>query len=70
MKAIKANKVYTINDTEKASYLAQGYDITDDKGEMIEKSPQSTVSQEAYSKLELENKKLKSELAKLKKAGK
>lgn len=67
LKAVKANKVYTINETAKKNYLSQGYDIYDEKGRLVEKSPVSTVSHEAYSRLEAENKKLKSELAELKK---
>ena len=31
MKAVKANKQYTIAETEKAAYLAQGYDIIDER---------------------------------------
>lgn len=66
MKAVKANKVYTINETQKSAYLAQGYDITDDKGEVIERSPSSTVSRAEYDKLSAELEKTKAELAKLK----
>ena len=35
MKATKGNKVYTIDETQKAMYQAQGYDITDDAGNII-----------------------------------
>ena len=38
MKAIKGNKVYTVNETSKKSYLSQGYDIIDDSGDIIEHS--------------------------------
>lgn len=62
MKAIKENKVYHVDEKTKDAYLAQGFDIYDDKGKIIEKSPKSTVSYEAYAKLEAENKKLKAEL--------
>lgn len=67
MKAIKANKVYTISETEKPAYLAQGYDITDDAGKIIERTSQSSVKYEEYEKLLGENKKLKAENTKLKK---
>lgn len=73
MKAVKANKQYTIAETEKASYLAQGYDIIDDNGTVIEHSPQATVSYSQFaallaenSALAAENKKLKAENKKLK----
>lgn len=74
MKAVKNNKVYTIDETAKSVYLAQGFDITDDNGNVIERSPSRIVSYEEYSKVVLdnkalaaENKKLKTENAKLKK---
>lgn len=66
MKAIKANKQYTISESEKASYLAQGFDIYGDDDELIERSSSSTVSRreydellEKYNKVVSENKKLK-----------
>lgn len=67
MKAVKANKVYTIDDTAKSAYLAQGYDIADDSGKVIERSPQTTVKYSEYEKIAAENKKLKAEIARLKK---
>lgn len=67
MKAIKNNKVYTVDEVSKAAYLAQGFDITDDKGKIIERSPSSTVSYSEYEKVLKENEKLKAENAKLKK---
>ena len=66
MKAIKDNKVYTVDETTKDAYLAQGFNITDDKGKVIERSPSSSVSYEAYSKVVAENKALKAEIKKLK----
>ena len=66
MKAIKDNKVYTVDETTKDAYLAQGFNITDDKGKVIERSPSSSVSYEAYSKVVTENKALKAEIKKLK----
>lgn len=66
MKAIKANKQYTISESEKASYLAQGFDIYGDDDELIERSSSSTVSRreydellDKYNKVVSENKKLK-----------
>lgn len=66
MKAIKDNKVYTVDETTKDAYLAQGFNITDDKGKVIERSPSSSVSYEVYSKVVAENKALKAEIKKLK----
>lgn len=70
MKAVKANKQYTINETEKSSYLAQGYDILDDDGAVIERSPQAAVSYSEYEKLLNENAALKAENERLKAEGK
>ena len=74
MKATKGNKVYTIDETQKAMYKAQGYDITDDQGKVIEYGVGKSVSYEEYKtleekalKLEKENKKLKEENKELKK---
>ena len=66
MKAIKDNKIYTVDETSKDAYLVQGFDIYGDNGELIERSPLSTVSRreydellDKYNKLVAENKKLK-----------
>ena len=74
MKATMGNKVYTIDETQKAMYQAQGYDIVDDEGEIIEYGAGKSVSYEEYkaleekaAKLEKENKKLKDEVKELKK---
>ena len=75
-KAIKANKVYTIDEQAKSAYLSQGYDIMDEDGKIIEHSAASAVSREKYDKviqenesLKSENKKLETEVRKLKKNG-
>ena len=52
MKATKGNKVYTIDETQKAMYQAQGYDITDDAGNIIEYGAGKSVSYEEYKTLE------------------
>ena len=74
MKATMGNKVYTIDETQKAMYQAQGYDITEDDGTVIEYGAGKSVSYEEYkaleektTKLEKENKKLKEEVKELKK---
>jgi len=74
MKATKGNKVYTIDESQKAMYQAQGYDIVNDEGKIIQYGAGKTVSYENYKtveekavKLEKENKKLKEEIKELKK---
>ena len=74
MKATKGNKVYTIDETQKAMYQAQGYDIVDDDGTLLEYGAGKSVSYEEYKaleekaiKLEKDNKKLKEEVKELKK---
>lgn len=74
MKANKENKVYTITDAEKDFYVKQGFDILDDKGNIIEHGAGKKVDVEEYQalkaekeKLEKENKKLKDEIKELKK---
>ncbi len=74
MKASKDNKVYTIDETQKSDYAAQGYDITNDDGEVIQHGAGKKVEYEKYkeledkaTKLEKENKKLKEEIKELKK---
>lgn len=51
MKAIKDNKVYTIDQNSKAEYLARGFDIYDDGGKMIARSPSATVPAAQYDEL-------------------
>ncbi len=50
MKAVKGNKVYTVDEVSKKDYLAQGYDITDDNFNVIERSPSATVPYREYEK--------------------
>ena len=67
LKAIKGNKVYSVNEKSKKGYLSQGYDIIDEKGDIIERSPVSTVPYSEYAKAIAENEVLCSELEKMKK---
>lgn len=67
MKVIKGNKVYTIDETSKRAYLSQGYDIIDDRGDIIEHSPVATVPYSEYAKVIAENEVLQSQLADKKK---
>lgn len=61
MKAKKANKVYTVNEDTKEAYLREGYDIYDDDGKLLKKSPVSTVSYAKYEEVEKQLEKLKKE---------
>lgn len=74
MKATKGNKVYSVDETNKAFYVEQGYDIVDDDGNVIEQGAGKKVDIKKYNdlkekltKLEKENKDLKDELKKAKK---
>ncbi|MFT4146422.1 MAG: hypothetical protein QM644_18415 [Mobilitalea sp.] len=66
MKAVKENKIYTITEEAKATYLSQGYDMADDNGNIIERSPLSKVSYSEYVKVLSQLEKIKTELAGLK----
>ena len=67
MKAIKGNKVYAVDEVSKKDYLAQGYDITDDSGDIIEHNPTATVPYAEYAKVIAENEVLQSQIAARKK---
>lgn len=66
MKATKGNKVYTIDESQKAIYQSQGYDILDDQGEVIQYGAGKSVSYEQFKKVSDEVTKLKTENKKLK----
>ena len=57
MKAVKGNKVYTITEQEKKSYISRGFDILDDNGNTVAYGSGKTVSYDEYAKVkaELEN---------------
>lgn len=61
MQAVKGNKVYTIDETEKAHYIAMGYDITEGE-EIIAYGKGKTVSYNEYIRVVKENEALKTEL--------
>ena len=46
MKAVKGNKVYTIDDKVKKRYQDDGYDITDDSGNVVAYGRGKTVPYE------------------------
>ncbi|MDE6092741.1 MAG: hypothetical protein K2G14_06555 [Ruminococcus sp.] len=60
MLAVKDNKVYRTDENSKEEYLAQGFDICDDNGKVVEYSPSSTVSRADYNKVLAELNALKS----------
>ena len=74
LKAVKANKEYTITEELKKRYLEDGYDIHDEKGNVIEYSPKKKIEYSKYAALEKERvalaeekEKLRKEIEKLKK---
>lgn len=70
MRAVKGNKVYKVNEASKKAYLAQGYEIQDDKGNVVELPADKSVPYADYQRVLEENKKLKAEISKLKKVDK
>ena len=65
LKAIKANQVFDIQESEKNFYLRNGYDIYEDD-EVVEYATNKTVSYHEYEKLKEEYEKLKTELEEVK----
>ena len=65
MTAEKENKVYTITEEQKATYLAEGFDIRDDEGNIIAYGAGKTVTYEDYMKLMKENEELRAKIAEL-----
>lgn len=59
MKAVKGNKVYTITEQEKKSYVSRGFDILDDNGNTVAYGSGKTVSYDEYVKVKEELEKLK-----------
>lgn len=60
MTAVKANRCYTIDESQAASYARAGYDIYDG-GEIVKHAAGKTVAFEKYKALEAENEALKAE---------
>lgn len=64
--AVKGNREIPINnEAEKDALVKQGYDIVDEKGNLIVAGRGKTVSYEQYSALKAENEALKEDFAKL-----
>lgn len=59
MKAVKGNKVYTIDEKQKKRYVDDGYDITDDNGNAVAYGRGKTVPYEQYVKVLEELERLK-----------
>ena len=64
MIAVKENKVYTIDENSKNTYLSQGFSICDDSGKVTEYPKTATVSREEYEKVLAELAELKSKKGK------
>lgn len=64
MRAVKDNKVYDISKVQKEEYLSLGYDIYDDEGQLLERSPKATVPYLDYEKVVKERDELKAQLSK------
>ena len=70
MKAVKENKEYFIDDSQKGFYLTQGFDIYGDDGELVEAAPGKTVSYDEYAALQAKLEELEAELQKAQTQGK
>jgi cell shape-determining protein MreC len=68
MKASKGNKVYSIDESQKKAYIAQGFDIMDDKGNVLSYGAGKTVSYDKFKELEDKNAELEEENNELKTA--
>lgn len=67
--AEKGNKVYDIDKSQIDAYVAQGFDILED-GKVVKSGTGKSISAEEYDKVVEENKKLNTEIKKLKQAAK
>lgn len=63
MVAEKGNKVYTIDESMKARYESDGFDIKDDSGNLISTGKGKTVSYEEYQKVVAELEALKATIS-------
>lgn len=63
MRAKKENKSYRITtEQEKQRYLKEGYDIYDEKGNLLEYSPTKKIAYSKYAELLEENKALRARI--------
>ena len=70
MYAVKANRIYKINEDEKQKYINMGYKIAKLKGNELVFEEVETEEAKELAKLKKENEKLRKELEKLKKESK
>lgn len=66
MFAVKGNKQYTIESREKDAFIADGFDILDENGNVIAEGAGKQVPAAALKAAQAENKKLKAENTQLK----
>lgn len=66
MKALKENKEYTINETNKQRYLEEGYDVYSDSGELLQYSPKKKIEYSKYAEMVKERDSLALKLDELK----
>lgn len=66
MFAVKGNKQYTIESREKDAFVADGFDILDENGNLIAEGAGKQVPAAALKAVQAENEKLKAENAQLK----
>ena len=65
MLAVKENREYTINDTDVQSFANEGYDVFDDKGNLIAYGKGKTVSYDKYMKVVEQTERLQDEIIEL-----
>ena len=70
MRAVKENKEYTIEESQKGFYLGQGFDIYADDGELLETAHGKTVPYDEYAALQEKLEALEAELQKSQPQGK
>lgn len=70
MRAVKENKEYTIEESQQGFYLAQGFDIYGDDGELLEAARGKTVPYDEYAALQEKLEALEAELQKSQPQGK
>lgn len=63
MRAVKGNKVYTIEEGQKSHYRDAGFDIVGDDGEIISYGKGKTVPYDEYEALKTEIEALKEKLS-------
>ena len=65
MVALKENRQYTINDTDVQAFAKEGYDVYDDKGNIVAYGIGKTVPYEKYAKLMMQVESLQEEIIEL-----